>query len=176
MSVLRVGMIGAGMIAQVEHIPNLLKLKDVFEIVGVSDPSESGRRFIADTFGVRAVPAAEDLLAKKLDAVVIACPDALHLDYTLAALAAGLHVFCEKPLTYAPADIDRIIAARNKAGKVVQVGYMKRFDPHYEAALRLMPSTREKLRYVAVEVNDPDAWPFVRHHATFAAQDVASDL
>ena len=50
---------------------------------------------------------------------------------------------------------------------------MKRFDPHYEAALRLMPATREKLRYVSVEVNDPDAWPFVRHHATIAAQDVS---
>ena len=42
MSALRVGIIGAGMIAQVEHIPNILQLKDAFTLVGVSDPSASG--------------------------------------------------------------------------------------------------------------------------------------
>ena len=58
-----------------------------------------------------------------------------------------------------------MIAARDKAGKVLQVGYMKRFDPSYEAALKQLPGTAKTLRYVSVEVNDPDAWPFVRHHA-----------
>ena len=82
------------------------------------------------------------LLALPLDAVVIASPDALHREQMLAAFARGLHVFCEKPLCYGVADIDEVIAARDRAGKVLQVGYMKRFDPSYEAALRRLPGTR----------------------------------
>ena len=97
--------------------------------------------------------------------MVIASPDALHREQILAAFAKGLHVFCEKPLCYGVDDIDDVIAARDKAGKVLQVGYMKRFDPSYEAALKLLPGTAKTLRYISVEVNDPDAWPFVRHYA-----------
>ena len=99
---------------------------------------------------------------------MIASPDALHREQILAAFARGLHVFCEKPLCYGVDDIDDVIAARDKAGKVLQVGYMKRFDPSYEAALKLLPGTAKTLRYIAVEVNDPDAWPFFRHHAWLA--------
>ena len=61
-------------------------------------------------------------------------------------------------------------------GRVGQVGYMKRFDPSYEAALRLLPGDAGQLRFVSVEVNDPDAWPFVRHHAHRRAADVEPAL
>ena len=53
----------------------------------------------------------------------------------LAALDAGLHVFVEKPMCITLADADAIIAARDRAGKVVQVGTMKRYDPAVEAML-----------------------------------------
>ena len=106
----------------------------------------------------------------------MASPDPLHKEQALAALTRGLHVFCEKPLCYAPADIAELIAARDEAGKVLQVGYMKRFDPSYEAALEFMPGTAETLRHVSVEVNDPDAWPFIRHHEWSRGDDVPRDL
>jgi predicted dehydrogenase len=176
MSRLKIGVIGAGMIAQIEHIPNLLSLKDKFDLVAVSDPSPAARTFVGKTFGVAAVARPEDLYDRPLDAVLIASPDPLHRGQTLAALARGLHVFCEKPLCYSPAEIDEIIAARDAADKRVQVGYMKRFDPHYEAALAALPGTAKTLRYVSVEVNDPDAWPFVRHHAYSRAADVPQPL
>ena len=107
---------------------------------------------------------------------MIASPDSLHREQILVAFAKGLHVFCEKPLCYGVDDIDDVIAARDSAGKVLQVGYMKRFDPSYEAALRLLPGTAKTLRYIAVEVNDPDSWPFFRHHAWLAGDDVAAEL
>ena len=107
---------------------------------------------------------------------MIASPDALHREQMLAAFAKGLHVYCEKPLCYGVDDIDDVIAARDRAGKVLQVGYMKRFDPSYEAALRQLPGTAETLRYVSVEVNDPDAWPFIRHHAWRRGDDVPPEL
>ena len=131
----RVGVIGAGGIAQVEHIPNLLKLHRLFTVVGVYDPSQKVRDFVGNEFGLTAVANLDALLAMPLDAVVIASPDALHREQVLAAFAKGLHVFCEKPLCYAVGDIADLIAARDRVGKVLQVGYMKRFDPSYEAAL-----------------------------------------
>jgi predicted dehydrogenase len=172
----RIGVIGAGGIAQVEHVPNLLRLKDLFAVAGVCDPSPVARDFIARRYGLATFALADHLLEQPLDAVLVASPDALHKEHVLAALERGLHVFCEKPLCYAPADIDALIAARDAAGTVLQVGYMKRFDPSYEAALELLPGTAQTLRHVSVEVNDPDAWPFVRHHDWQPGGGVAQEL
>ena len=145
----RVGIIGAGGIAQIEHVPNLLRLKHQFEILGVYDPSLTVKAFLTRKFELPVFENIETLLALPLDAVVIASPDALHHEQILAAFALGLHVFCEKPLCYSVADIDDVIAARDVARKVLQVGYMKRFDPSYQAALACLPGTAENLRYRA---------------------------
>ncbi len=172
---LRIGVIGAGLIAQVEHIPNLIRLAERFALIGICDPSPGARDFIAARYGVATCATPEELFALGLDAVVIASPDALHVAHVLAALASGLHVFCEKPLCYDPADGERIAAARDRAGRVVQLGYMKRFDPSYEALLELLPADARGLRYIAVEVSDPDAWPFVGHHPYRRFGDVPAD-
>ena len=171
----RVGIIGAGGIAQIEHVPNLLRLKHQFEILGVYDPSLTVRAFLTRKFELPVFENIETLLALPLDAVVIASPDALHHEQILAAFALGLHVFCEKPLCYSVADIDDVIAARDVARKVLQVGYMKRFDPSYQAALACLPGTAENLRYISIEVNDPDAWPFIRHHDWCRGEDVPAE-
>ena len=95
---IRIGVIGAGHIAQIEHVPNLLRLKDRFEVTGVADPSRTARAFIAERYGLATYESIEQLLHEPLDAVVIASPDALHKEHVLSALKLGLHVFCEKPL------------------------------------------------------------------------------
>jgi predicted dehydrogenase len=172
----KVGVIGAGGVAQVEHIPNLRKLHRQFEVLGVYDPSAKVRAFVGEEFGLPAFEDLDSLLALPLDAVVIASPDALHLEQMLSAFGKGLHVFCEKPLCYAVDDIDAVIGARDRAGKVLQVGYMKRFDPSYQAALARLPGTGKTLRYISVEVNDPDAWPFFRHHSWLRGDDVGQEL
>ncbi|HEX3331702.1 MAG TPA: Gfo/Idh/MocA family oxidoreductase, partial [Gaiellales bacterium] len=169
---LRVGVVGAGMIAQVEHIPNLLYLSEKFELVGVADPSAHARSEITSRYGVPGFATAGDLLLQSLDALVVAVPDPLHAATVLAGLAAGLHVFCEKPLCYTDSDAAEIAAARDRTGTVVQVGYMKRFDPHYQAALEYLPDGGEGLRYLSVEVSDPDSWPFVAHRPLVRPDDV----
>lgn len=175
MQCIKIGVIGAGGVAQVEHIPNLVKLHRHFQVLGAFDPSQKVRNFIGEEFGLNTCATLDELLALPLDAVVIASPDPLHKEHILAALAKGLHVFCEKPLSYAVDDIDELIAARDRAGRMLQVGYMKRFDPSYEAALKMLPGSAATLRYVSVEVNDPDAWPFVRHYSTCRGDDVAAE-
>ena len=132
-------MIGAGMIAQIEHLPNLLRLRDEFEVIGVSDPSPASRDFVTGTLGIQAFDHPDRLYGRDLDAVVVASPDPLHHEQVLAAFSADFMSFCEKPLCYSTADIDDIIAARDvRAEEIVQVGYMKRFDPAYEAALEMI--------------------------------------
>jgi predicted dehydrogenase len=171
-----VGVVGAGLIAQVEHIPNLLALGERFELVGVADPSQTVRAAIAERHGVGTHATLDGLLAERLDALVVAVPDALHGETVLAGLAAGLHVFCEKPLCFTERESGEIARCRDAAGRVVQVGYMKRFDPNYVAALELLPAGGRGLRYVSVEVSDPDAWPFVGHRPLVRGDDVPAEL
>lgn len=172
----RIGVIGAGLIAQWEHIPNLLRLSDRFALVGVCDPSPTARKFVTSHFGVKTFADSDALLVEPLDAVLIASPDHTHVGETLKALGKRLHVFCEKPLCYGPVHADAIIAARNEAGTKVQVGYMKRYDPAYQACLDLLPADAGKLRYVSVEVNDPDSWPYVEVHPCALVNDLPDKL
>src|SRR5262245_57410590 len=70
----------------------------------------------------------------KIDAVLIASPDATHAPLTIACIEAGKPVLCEKPLAPSGAECLKVIAAEVKAGKrLVQVGFMRRFDPSYTA-------------------------------------------
>jgi predicted dehydrogenase len=173
---LRVGVIGAGMVAQIEHLPNLIALREQFDLRGVADPSGVVRAHLGDRYGVATFADADALLERPLDAVVVASPDAFHPAHVAAALVQGLHVFCEKPLCYAAEDIMRLDALGAERGLVLQAGYMKRFDPSYEALLALLPEQRGALRQISVEVTDPDAAPFTAHRDWRAGGHVPAPL
>jgi Oxidoreductase family, NAD-binding Rossmann fold len=162
MSRVRVGVIGCGMVAQAEHLQNLLQLSDRFEISALADPSAAVREAMGARYAVSRVYEnyAELLDAGNLDAVVISAPAATHAEITVAALGAGVHVFVEKPLCITLADADRVIAARDRAQRVVQVGYMKRFDPAWERMLAELPDSAAELRYIRVMCHDPEWVPF----------------
>jgi predicted dehydrogenase len=163
---LKIGVVGAGLIGQVEHIPNLRRLEHLYELVGIAEASADMRRALEGR-GFRAFSGHEELLAAGLDAILIAAPDQYHAEITLEALRQGVNVFCEKPLCFSAAEAKEIATARRRAGKVVQVGYMKRFDPSYELMLSLLPKDPAQLRMISVEVNDPDSWPFNQHQGDF---------
>lgn len=172
----RIGVVGAGLIGQVEHIPNLRRLEKLYEIVGIADASADMRREL-ESRGFKAFSGYEQLLDAGIDAILIAAPDQYHAEITLNALARGKHVFCEKPLCFSVPQAEEIAAARDKAGKVVQVGYMKRFDPSYEKLLSLLPKDASQLRMISVEVQDPDSWPFNQHQGDFVKTgDISADV
>ncbi|HYX84875.1 MAG TPA: Gfo/Idh/MocA family oxidoreductase [Gaiellales bacterium] len=179
---LAVGVVGCGLVAQAAHLPTLDTLRDRFRIAALADPVEEVRTALAERYRVpAAVASADDILAVSgLDALVVCTPPAAHADAVCAALAAGLHVFCEKPLCITVADADRIVAARDTAGRVVQVGYMKRFDPAYEAMLAEMPESAAGLRYVSVESQDSEWQPYFLHGEVVRGRpppaDVVSEL
>jgi predicted dehydrogenase len=161
---LRVGLVGAGLVGQAAHAYFLWDERDRFEFVALADASHTVRTAVGGRYGILELHSSMDgLLGLGLDAVVVALPDAYHADVSVQALEAGMHVLCEKPLALSVAECDRIAAARDAAGLLVQVGTMKRFDPAYLRLLELLPDAADDVLYVSVEVRDPDQGPFVDH-------------
>jgi len=130
----RVAIAGVGQAAKTIHIQALKKLADV-EIVGVYDPRQEPSAF--PTFGTL-----EQLLDTRPDVVVIATPPESHQPIALAALNAGAHVFCEKPLANSIEEADAIAAAAKAAGRQVCVNSEFRFMPMHLAAAREIGSER----------------------------------
>jgi len=130
-----VGVIGVGMIGQ-DHIRRLTKVLSGAEVVAVSDVDLSqAERVAKELSGARVFATGEELIASKsVDAVVVTSWGLTHATYVLAAIAAGKPVFCEKPLATTQGDCSRVIDAEVAHGRrLVQVGFMRRFDAHYVA-------------------------------------------
>ncbi len=80
------------------------------------------------------------LNSAELDAVSITLPTFLHADYSIKALAAGVNVFCEKPMALNVEDCERMIAEAKRSGKVMQIGHCVRFWPEYAKAKQIIDS------------------------------------
>ena len=149
---LRIGLVGAGLVGQAEHAFYLWEERERFDFVALAEPSASVRAAVGARYAIPNLHAdMEGLFGLGLDAVVIAAPDAFHPDLASAALDAGLHVMCEKPLALTIAGCDQIINARDRSGRILQVAYMKRFDPAFRRALDLLPKRIEDIKLISVE-------------------------
>jgi predicted dehydrogenase len=154
---LRIGVVGAGLVAQVVHLPQLAALDAQFELVAIAEPDEGVRARVGARHGIGLLCADHRELIERgaVDAVLVCSPDATHARIALDALAAGLHVLVEKPLCLTTDDADRIVAERDRTGLVVQVGYMKRFDPAYEALQAELADDPPELLHVTSLTYDP---------------------
>ena len=176
MTRVQIGVVGLGRITQLMHLPHLRDLDDRFEIAGVCDVSPGLARLMADRHHVPIATANyRELLRAGLDAVLIAVPVPPE-DMVADALAAGAHVFVEKPMAWTPTQARRLTDAAPAAGRVLMVGFMKRYDPGYRLAQRFVQDMgqvrggmvrcvlgpndlflRDLLRLASPEVVDPDA-------------------
>ena len=132
---LNVGVVGVGMIGQ-DHIRRLSRVLSGVDVVAVSDVDAGRARTVADGLrGARTYGTGEELVAAgEVDAVVVCSWGETHEQYVLAAIAAGKPVFCEKPLATTQEACRRILAAEAGYGRrLVQVGYMRRYDAAYRA-------------------------------------------
>ncbi|MGH2459609.1 MAG: Gfo/Idh/MocA family protein [Chloroflexota bacterium] len=160
---LRVGIIGAGGIAQMMHLPHLRELDDRFQVVGLADVDRSRLDAVADFYGIaRRFADYRELLGLDLDAVMILTSGS-HAAMAVAAARAGKHVFVEKPLCYTEAELDRIGDAVAASGVRLMVGYMKRYDPAYRYGQRIIRDLAD-LRYVRVTVLHPASELYFQHH------------
>ena len=135
---MHVGVVGAGRIGAL-HARTLTQLEQVARTtITDADPATAER--VAAEVGADAAGSAEALLDAAPDAVVIATPTPAHGPLVRLAAAAGLPVFCEKPVALELAEVDAVIADVERAGTLVQVGFQRRFDAGYRAAREAVAS------------------------------------
>jgi myo-inositol 2-dehydrogenase / D-chiro-inositol 1-dehydrogenase len=136
-----VGVIGVGMIGQ-DHIRRLTKVLAGSAVVAVSDVDLARAQSVAEGIGARAFATGEDLIADpRVEAIVVTSWGPTHEQYVLACIAAGKPVFCEKPLATTQEACLRILDAEMKFGRrLVQVGFMRRYDPAYRAMKKVVTS------------------------------------
>jgi myo-inositol 2-dehydrogenase/D-chiro-inositol 1-dehydrogenase len=141
-SELRVGVVGAGMMGA-DHIARLATTITGATVSAIIEPDQ-GRAAAATELapGAKTFTRIEDALdAGAVDAVLIATPGQFHEPVLLPALEADLPILCEKPLTQHPESSWRIVEAEQKTGKhLIQVGFMRRFDPQYQQLRNLITS------------------------------------
>jgi myo-inositol 2-dehydrogenase/D-chiro-inositol 1-dehydrogenase/scyllo-inositol 2-dehydrogenase (NAD+) len=127
--------VGAGRVGGV-HAATLAQSLPEASLAAVVDENLAAAAKLAERFGVAArfASLAQALEAGGFEAVVLTTPTFTHRALAVAAAAAGKHVFCEKPMALTLAECDEMIAAAERAGVILQVGFMRRFDPDFEAA------------------------------------------
>jgi predicted dehydrogenase len=135
----RVGLVGVGAVPQTAHLPILSKMRGA-ELVALCDNDGAKARAIGERFGGPAIYTdIEDLLElEQLDAVIIATPNHLHEPHVLAALRAGVHVLCGRPLALSVRGVERILSAAAKADRYVQVDNHNRFRADTQALDRFL--------------------------------------
>ena len=125
---LRIGLIGVGGAAQINHIPALKKIEDV-ELVALCDRDREKVGRVAQKFGVpKATNRFDDLLEdESIDAIDICTPNFLHAPMATAALEAGKHVLCERPLSRSADEARQMAKAARKADRVLMCAVQHRF-------------------------------------------------
>jgi predicted dehydrogenase len=126
----RVGVLGAGAWAKFAHIPGF-KRDNRCEVVSIADPEVAKAREFAEHFGIPNVYGShEELIANdNLDLVDVCTPSATHTELSWAALRAGKHVLCEKPVAYDYRETLRLAAFAREKGLKTKLGFTFRYSP-----------------------------------------------
>lgn len=141
MEELRIGLVGTGAIGR-SHIERINTKLQGGKVVACADVNIEFCRSVAEKYGIRAFDSGEDMITSDMiDAVIVTTLDPFHEQYVTAGIHAGKYVFCEKPLAPEAEACRRIVEAE-MAGKkqLVQVGFMRRYDPGYRQLKTLIDS------------------------------------
>lgn len=147
----RWGVLGVAKIATTQVIPAMQKCRNA-RIVAIASRTLATAERAAKALNIpRAHGSYEALIHDKgVDAVYIPLPNHLHVEWALAAAKAGKHVLCEKPIALKAKDVERLIAARDRAGVLIQEAFMYRCHPQWRRALELIAAGRiGELRAIA---------------------------
>jgi predicted dehydrogenase len=159
----RVGLVGTGVIAQVMHLHYLAELADRFDVAAVCDLCAPSAQACADRYSIPAVFTDwRELLRHPLDAVMVLTSGS-HAPIAEAAAHAGLHVFVEKPMCFSAAEGRAMVAAAERSGVTLMVGYPKRYDPAF-ARMREETARVEGARLLRVTTLESPFRPYVGHY------------
>ena len=137
MNKLGVGLLGVGEMGK-RHAENLRRLVPEARLVGVADVDGARAARVAEELEIdHSFNSLEAMLeSKDIQAVVIATPDKFHGQAIRTAAAARKNILCEKPLATTLADAHSALESVSKAGVQLQIGFMRRYDPAYAAAMQ----------------------------------------
>lgn len=164
-----IGIIGAGAVSRLMHLPALLKMKKKFNVSAVCDTDTeqlvrtvNGLPIGNKTF-LTANPAAV-YSNKEIEAVAVLTPTSSHIDLTLKSLAGKKHVFLEKPAAVFSKDVKKIIAAEKKAKRYVQVGMVLRYSAFYRELMKIISSGKYGrvmwMNWLETRPFDPMMWRY----------------
>jgi len=127
---INVAIVGAGRFAKETHLPNLMKLKNIYNIHAIMSKTGSNAKTTAQQFGAKyATTDYEEILGDKdIDAVFITTRHNLHAKMAMAALRAGKAVFLEKPMALNKEELDGLITTIHETQKPFMVGFNRRFS------------------------------------------------
>ncbi|MGC9075592.1 MAG: Gfo/Idh/MocA family oxidoreductase, partial [Candidatus Bipolaricaulaceae bacterium] len=139
MKTVNLGLIGAGRIGSL-HAENLVHEALEAELLWIADVLEKSARETAERLGIPnwTTDYREVLSDPMVDAVLICTSTDTHAEIIQAAAAAQKHIFCEKPLALDLSEIEKALHAVEKAGVILQVGFHRRFDPHFRRLKELL--------------------------------------
>jgi predicted dehydrogenase len=134
----RWGVVGSGGIARRRTIPEGIAAASNAELLAVYDVAQAANEEVARKFGATPVGSIRQLLESEADSVYVATPACLHYAQVLECLAAGKHVFCEKPLGMNVAQAEEMLATAAKLGLRLGTAFMMRFHSQHQAALEII--------------------------------------
>ena len=127
---IKIGIIGCGGIANNKHMPALAKVETV-EMVAFCDIIEERASKAREEFGTDAANVYTDykelLKNEEIDVIHVCTPNISHAEISIAAMESGKHVMCEKPMAKTSEEAEAMIAAMNRTGKKLTIGYQNRF-------------------------------------------------
>jgi len=162
--------IGAGERGANAYIPLLLREPGLARIVAVAEPDAARREAFAARFGIGPEGCFDDhreLLARPAlaDFALVATPDAAHVDPALRALERGYHVLLEKPMATSEAECERLVAASEASGKLLQICHVLRYAPLY-AAIKHVIDSGEIGRVVTIQHSENVSyWHYAHSYA-----------
>lgn len=140
-SIMKVGVIGQGRSGRNIHTETLKKLGERFVIAAVSDEMEDRRSRAANDYGCEVFSDYREMMKRTdLDLIVNATPSHLHVPVSLELLEAGFNVLCEKPLARTQEEVAQLVAASQRAGKILAVFHQYRYFPVIQEMNKVLDS------------------------------------
>jgi len=140
MSKIKVGVIGCGSISRKRHLVEYANNKNV-EIAAVCDIVESRAVEMAEKYGAKSFTQYEEVIQlAEIDVISVCLPNDLHAPVSIAALNAGKHVLCEKPMAISRKEAEEMIEAAKRNDKTLMIAHNQRFVASHQKAKQLIES------------------------------------
>jgi predicted dehydrogenase len=160
---LKVGVVGAGLIAQVMHLHYLRELSDLFEVSVLCDIAPENAAASAERYGVPKVCTDwRELIREPIDAILVLTAGS-HAPMAIEAARMGRHVLVEKPMAFSTAEAGAMVDAAEQAGVILMVAYNKRYDPAYLRFQEEAAALRDP-RFLRVTTLESPFQPYVAHY------------